>query len=94
STSFVFTVKGGILIFYTSLHSAAAFVLWSYLLKYNRAGEIGFYLFAIPLLGTLLSVIFLSEPFTINLIFSLLLVCGGIVLVNLNSSSKKPKIKG
>ena len=89
---FVLTVKGVVIFFYTAFLSAVAFVLWSYLLKYNRAGEIGVYLFAIPLFGTVFSVIFLSEPFTADLVFSLLLVSAGIILVNLNSSRRKPKI--
>jgi drug/metabolite transporter (DMT)-like permease len=90
---FTLTPLGMVIFIYTAFLSAIAFVLWTYLLKYNRAGEMGFYQFAIPLFGSLLSILFLSEPFSPSLIFSLLLVCGGIVLVNLNSSRQKPKIE-
>jgi drug/metabolite transporter (DMT)-like permease len=92
SSDLVLTRDGIILFFYTAFLSAAAFVLWNYLLKYNRAGEISLYLFAIPLFGTLLSRLFLKETLTAGLFLALLLVSAGILMVNLNSLRQKPKI--
>ena len=92
SSTLVLTPGGVILFLYTAFLSASAFVLWNYLLKYNRAGEISLYLFAIPLFGTLLSRLFLKEAVTAGLFLALLLVSGGILMVNLNSLRQKPKI--
>lgn len=78
-----FTPKAWILLIYSSFLSATAFSLWYSLLKYNKAGEITIYRFAIPVSGALLSTIFIpGEKFTINLVLSLFLVALGIMSIN------------
>lgn len=78
-----FNNKALILLVYSSFLSATAFSLWYSLLKYNKAGEITIYRFAIPVSGALLSTIFIpGEKFTINLILSLFLVALGIMSIN------------
>ncbi|WP_303864234.1 DMT family transporter [Alkalibaculum bacchi] len=78
-----FTLKSTSLLIYMGFLSAAAFSLWTYLLKYNKVGEISFYNFLIPIFGTVLSSLFLGEHFlnTKNII-ALFLVCIGIYIVN------------
>jgi len=71
------------LLIYTSFLSAIAFALWFMLLKYNKAGEITLYRFLIPISGSILSIIFLPEEhFSLNILLGLILVSGGIILIN------------
>jgi drug/metabolite transporter (DMT)-like permease len=71
----------GILAYRVAL-SAAAFSLWTILLKYNRVSMVTVFNFMIPVFGTLLSALFLDERFLEwKNALALLLVCGGIWLV-------------
>lgn len=81
-----FTISGGtglFLLLYMAFISAAAFTLWTILLKYNTMGRISVFNFLIPVFGTILSALFLGEsvlnPYTLSALF---LVCLGIYLVN------------
>lgn len=68
---------------YSAFLSAAAFSIWYILLKHNKAGEVTFYRFMIPIAGTILSAIFLpGEKITLSVVISLLLVAFGIAIVN------------
>lgn len=72
------------LLLYLSFLSAAAFSLWTMLLKHNDVGRVTVYNFLVPIFGTLLSGLFLREPvLTVRNLIALLLVCTGIVAVNL-----------
>ncbi len=73
----------GVLV-YLAFSIAAAYVVWSILLKYNPVSEVTVYKFAVPVFGVLASAVLLSENiFTPRIMFSLLAVATGIVLVNL-----------
>lgn len=75
--------KGIALLIYMAFLSAAAFTIWTQLLKYNPASEITIYNLFIPVFGTLLSGIFLGEHvFTIVHVISIICVSLGIVFVN------------
>lgn len=74
-------LAGGLLL-YSALLSAVAFTLWYILLKYNKPGEITMFRFLIPVSGSLLSVIFLKEKLTLQVVLSLLAIIVGIILVN------------
>lgn len=76
------TLGSGVLMFYLMLLSAAAFGLWSFLLKHNPVGQVIPFQFLIPVFGAGLSAMFLGETILAwkNLL-ALLLVCGGIWLV-------------
>lgn len=74
---------GWLLLLYLAFLSAAAFSLWTVLLKYNPMGRVTVFNFLIPVFGSLLSVIFLKDSLrNVNTLFALLLVCAGIYLVN------------
>ena len=77
-----FTARSAGLMIYMVVLSAAAFALWSILLKYNRVSMVTAFNFMIPVFGTLLSAMFLGETILEwkNAV-ALLLVCGGIWLV-------------
>lgn len=84
-----FTPSGTILLVYLGFISAAAFTLWSILLKYNDVGRVSIYKFTIPLFGTILSYIFLNERFLgFYVIVAAVLVSIGIYLINTNIQGK------
>jgi drug/metabolite transporter (DMT)-like permease len=74
---------------YLALLSAAAFTLWSLLLKYNRVGTVSVFNFLVPIFGTVLSALFLNESILEwkNLL-ALVLVCSGIWLVTHTGQSR------
>lgn len=72
-----------ILLLYMGFISAGAYTLWSILLKYNDVSRIGILGFMNPVLGVLLSAVFLhegAEAFRVQTLLSLLLVSAGIVI--------------
>lgn len=61
------------------------------LLKYNPVSKVTVYSFMTPVFGVLLSVLMLPETTNvsyISLIITLILVCGGILLINYNAERK------
>lgn len=83
-----FTPYGWGLLIYLALVSAIAFALWVSILKYNKAGEISIYKFAIPISGAILSAMFVpGERLTWLIIGALLLVTVGFVAVNYKGKS-------
>ena len=77
-----FTPAGVALLAYAALLSGVAFSLWNVLLRYNDASAVTAFKFLIPVFGSLLSVIFLSERFTAFIIGGLAFAALGIFLVN------------
>jgi len=78
----VFTLKAFILLIYSAFLSAISFTLWYTMLKYNKASEVAIYKFLVPVFGSILSVIFIGEIFTIQVIEGMVLASLGIYLVN------------
>ena len=80
-----FTIEGFGLILYLGFISAAAFSMWTILLKYNGVGKISIYKFTIPIFGVFLSYIFLGERLLgANVVLSIILVAASIILINLD----------
>lgn len=80
-----FTFKGILILFYLAVLSAAAYTLWGILLKYNHVSKIAVFGFMTPIFGCVFSALFLKENIidsALKTFISLLLVCGGIILVN------------
>ena len=70
--------------------SAAAFTIWTALLKQYPVGRVTVYNFLVPVFGSLMSGVVLHETvFTVRNMLSLVLVCAGIILVNLTGQSKE-----
>ncbi len=70
---------------YMGFISAGAYTLWGVLLKYNPVSKVSVLGFVNPIMGVLLSAIFLgeqSQAFSVASVVSLLLVSLGIVVVN------------
>ena len=77
-----FGLEAAVLLAYLAALSAAAFGLWSVLLKHNPVGSIAIFNCAIPIFGVLLAGLFLGETiFEWKNLAALVLVSVGIVLV-------------
>lgn len=75
---------------YLGFISAGAYTLWGILLKYNPVSKVSILGFINPIMGVLLSALFLDEggeAFSARNILALLLVCIGIVVVNFTGRS-------
>jgi len=86
------STKGTVLLVYLAFLSAVAYALWGVLLKYNPVSRVTIFSFTTPIFGTVLSLLFLPESSNvepINLILTLLLVSGGIFLLNYQKKSNK-----
>ena len=78
------------MLLYLAFISAAAYSLWSMLLKHNDVSSVAIYGFMNPMFGFILSAILLNErgeAFGINGIIAILLVCAGIFIVNKKEKS-------
>lgn len=77
-------VKSVLLLIYMALISSVAYSVWGILLKHNPVGKVAVYSFTNPIFSVLLSFVFLKESssFGMELLLALILVCGGIFLVN------------
>lgn len=74
---------GILVLLYLAVLSAAAFTIWTMLLRRAEVGSISVFNFIIPVSGTLLSAIFMRENiFEWKYLVSMVLVCIGIVQVN------------
>ena len=83
--SFNFTNQNIYLLLYLAFLSAAAFSIWTILLKYNGVGRVSVYKFTVPIFGTFLSYIILNERLLgPNVILAVVLVSLSIILINLD----------
>ena len=83
---------GVVILTYLSFLSAIAYSLWGILLKHNPVSSVTVFSFTTPVFGVLLTMLMLSEDSNvsvINLILALLLVCGGIFLLNFKPRTKQ-----
>lgn len=80
------------IILYLALLSACAYTLWGVLLKYNNVSKVSVFGFMTPVFGFLLSSLILKEHMNQSVlmsVISLVLVCLGILCVNVNLKLKK-----
>lgn len=74
-----------LLLLYLALVSAVAYSVWGMLLQHNPISRVSIYTFLTPLFGVLLSAVLLGEweqAFSYKTLAALVLVCGGIYVVN------------
>lgn len=79
---FQFDLKSLMMLVYLAFLSAAGFILWNNVMKYNQVGKVSLYLFLVPVFGVILSSLLLEEPLHYSVVSGLVLVVAGIVLVN------------
>lgn len=79
-----------LLLIYMAFISAGAYTLWSILLKYNPVSKVTIFGFLTPFFGVILSALILGErgAFTMKSMMALILVCIGIVVVNMETKKK------
>ena len=83
----------GLLLLYLAALSAVAFTLWFILLKYHNASTLTQYKFAVPIFGSILSVIFISEEHLgLEIIAAIALVALGTYIVNKRSRKDPSKV--
>ncbi len=85
------SVGAVLMLVYLALLSAVAYSLWGILLKYNPVSRVSIYNFMTPVFGVVLSWLILTEDSRVeilNLILSLVLVSGGIFLLNYKREKK------
>ena len=84
-----FGIEAGLLLVYLATVSAAAFSLWSLLLKHNPVSDVAIFNFEIPVFGVILSALVLGESiFEWRNLLALVLVCVGIWLVTVRTNSQ------
>jgi drug/metabolite transporter (DMT)-like permease len=67
----------------TVVGAFASYLAWMWMLGRYPATRISAFVFLTPVFALLFGALWLSEPVTMNLVISLLMVAGGIALVNL-----------
>ena len=83
-------LRGIMILLWLALVSAAAFTIWTALLKRYAASKISIFNLLVPVFGTLLSGVMLGEDvFRIEIFISAALISAGIVLVNYQQKSKQ-----
>ncbi|MCD7728508.1 MAG: DMT family transporter [Clostridia bacterium] len=85
-----------LMLFYLAFLSACAFTLQGYLLKYNPVSRIAVFKSTNPLFGAVFSAIILGESeqlLSFTTIIALVLVCGGIFIINTFGEAKKQNTK-
>lgn len=79
------SAKAVAVLVYLAFLSAIAYSLWGVLLKFNPVSKVSIYSFMIPVFGVMLSNLLLTEQSNVapvNLLITLILVCGGIFILN------------
>jgi len=79
----------GYLLYNGVLASALAYFLWTYILSNTEAGKASISVLAIPIIGVLAGVIFLKESLYWNTVAGIVLILGGIWLVNGRTNSRE-----
>ena len=78
------SIKALLVLLWLAFVSAAAFAIWTALLKHHHASRICVFNLLVPVFGTLLSGIMLGESvFGIEMIVSVVLICAGIFISNM-----------
>jgi drug/metabolite transporter (DMT)-like permease len=83
------SISALLMLFYLAFISAAAYTIWGILLKYNPVSKVTVFGFSNPMFGFILSALFLKETkeMGIRFILALILVCMGIIIVNLKPNA-------
>ncbi len=82
--------QGVLILLWLAFVSAAAFTVWTALLRIHPASKISVFNLLVPIFGTVLSGLLLGENILkIETLLSLLLIAAGILLVNFSKGGKK-----
>ena len=90
------STKGVVILVYLAFLSAVAYALWGMLLKHNPVSKVTIFSFTTPIFGTILSLLLLPEHSGVdplNLIITLILVSGGILLLNYQNAKNNKSLQ-
>jgi drug/metabolite transporter (DMT)-like permease len=90
---FDFTAEALWMLLYLAFLSAAGFILWNNVMKYNQVGIVSLYMFLVPVFGVILSSFLLGEEVYFLVLVGLMLVVTGIVIVNRPKRVKEEAIR-
>jgi len=82
----------GALLFLGIFSTIIAYYIWYAALKIKNASEISIYLYAIPVLSTILSYFLVDQKITIYFILGGILVLAGLYIVNTKKQNKKLRL--
>ena len=85
---FQFSTQSIVMLLYLAFLSAAGFVLWNNVMKYNQVGKVSMYLFLVPVFGVSLSALLLNEVIHLFVLLGLGFVASGIIIVNRREVSR------
>lgn len=91
---FHFQLQSGLMLLYLAFLSAAGFMLWNTVMKYNSVGKVSMYMFLIPVFGVLLSSLMLREAIHATVLLSLIFVASGIIIVHKGKEKMIQKLIG
>lgn len=81
--------QGVLILLWLAVVSAAAFSIWTALLKHHPAGKIAVFNLLVPVFGTVLSGLMLGEQvWRFETLLSLILILAGIISVNISRGDK------
>lgn len=90
--TFTFNLASSSILVYLGFISAAAFTLWSALLKHNNVSKVSIYKFLIPIFGVFIAFIVMGDAINIwTTLLSMTLVATGIFLIQLDVKHLKHK---
>ena len=85
-----YSLSSMILTIYLALMSSIVFTIWSLMLQYHKPSSMTIFKFSIPIFGSILSILFLSEEvFTLELLIALALVSVRMIAVNLTPKKNR-----
>lgn len=83
------SARGWIAVIFLGICSTViGYILWYVALKIKTASEVSVYLYAIPVLSTIISYVLFDDKITLLFIFGGLLVIVGLVIVNMKTQQK------
>jgi drug/metabolite transporter (DMT)-like permease len=83
------STRGWIAVIFLGICSTViGYILWYVALKIKTASEVSVYLYAIPVLSTIISYVLFDDKITLLFIFGGLLVIVGLVIVNMKTQQK------
>jgi drug/metabolite transporter (DMT)-like permease len=80
-------------IFLGVFSTVIGYVIWYVVLRIKNASEISVYLYAIPVLSTIISFFWFNHEITIMFIFGGFLVLFGLYLVNTKNAKSNKKVE-
>ncbi|MCP8969899.1 DMT family transporter [Ectobacillus ponti] len=81
------------MLLYLSFLSAAGFLIWNTIMKYNKVGKVSMYICLIPVFGVMLSSLLLGEQLHWFVLLGLGAAAAGIIIVNQSPGGKRSAVK-